>query len=155
MCAVTILPTGDSSIGTEQVHNTSVNHQTSQPGREHRLIQSNHSFPSAIFLWAHWASLPASLQLVSPPHTRWLRLPKKHLPFQSQRDRFSAKRSCPYHQYGGGMVAQRLASWFHCSEVKVLMSVHSSMFTPCLSRFPPTISRPVIQMDKGRDYPQK
>lgn len=87
---------------------------------KHHPIQSAHPLTPAIFSQAHWTRLPASLQLVSPPHTRWLRLPEKHLPFQSERDRFFAKRSHPYHKYGGGMVAQWLALSFNSNKVPFL-----------------------------------
>lgn len=86
----------------------------------HHLIHSPYSLTYAIFSQTDWTHLPASLQLVSPPHTRWLRLPEKHLPFQSERDRVFAKHSHTYHQYGGGIVAQWLALSFHSNKVQNL-----------------------------------
>lgn len=98
---------------------------------KHRPIHCTH----AIFLQARWTRLPASLQLVSPPHTRWPRSLEKHSPSPSKRDTFFAKLWHPYQQYGGGMAAQSLALSFHSNKVQFVflcgfLSLGLCRFTP-------------------------
>lgn len=146
VCEVTLVPTGDRSIGTEQVQSTTaVNHRTSRPvcetspDSEHSLLPFSRGAIEPVFLppssWClhHTPDGSACLKNIYPfsPNVTDS-LPSVHILTTSME------------------VAWWLSGW-HCHFTATRFSscvcVDSVMFALCLCRFPPTTETPGSQMD--------